>query len=67
MPHQSLHASKGSKLGPQQGNKAQVLEIAKAYLAAIESGKMTVEHISEIDLGGGRFVRTFVISGDNGQ
>ncbi len=59
--HKALHAQHGAKLGDQHGNRAQVKAIAKAYMAKLDSDEMEIEHISEIDLGNGKFVRTFVI------
>jgi hypothetical protein len=59
-PHTPLHSKLGAAVGP-QSDKSKVAEVAQAYVDKIKSGAMTVEHISEIHLGGGRYVRSFVI------
>jgi hypothetical protein len=56
---QPLHAKHGGQLGTQTDQK-KVIEITQAYLDAMKAGKVTVDHIGEIDLGGGRYIRTFV-------
>lgn len=58
--HHPLHAKHGAKLGDQSDN-AKVIEVAGHYLEQMKAGKMKVEHISEIPLGGGKYVRSFVI------
>ena len=59
-PHTPLHAQKGATLGHQPDQK-KVAEVTQAYLDKMKSGQMTVEHIGEIHLGGGKYIRTFVI------
>lgn len=59
MAHQSLHSKHGAKLGTQL-DQAEVIKIMELYLAGEKSGKVVTEGISEIDLGGGRYVRTVV-------
>jgi hypothetical protein len=49
-----------SEMGAQSDQK-KVVTIAQSYLDQMKAGAMTLEHISEIDLGGGKYVRTFVI------
>lgn len=58
--HTSLHSRRGATLGSQHDQKV-VVGIAKDYLAKMEAGEMVVEHISEIHLGNGKYVRTFVM------
>jgi hypothetical protein len=50
----------GAAVGAQSDQK-KVVEVASAYMDQIKSGKMVVEHIGEIHLGGGKYIRTFVI------
>lgn len=53
----------GSEMG-QQHDQKQVAMIAQSYLDQLKAGQMTIEHIGEIDLGGGKYVRTFIIQED---
>lgn len=50
----------GAEMGPQSEQKT-VITVAQSYLDQMKAGAMTVEHIGEIDLGGGKYIRTFVI------
>jgi len=58
--HRPMHEKHGAKLG-KQDDQNKVVEVASAYMEQIKSGKMKIEAISEIDLGGGKYVRSFVI------
>jgi hypothetical protein len=60
MEHTPLHAKQGATLGAQV-DQHKVAAIAHLYADAIQAGTMTVEHISEMHLGGGKYVRSFVI------
>jgi hypothetical protein len=59
----ALHEEKGSKHpdGKLKTDSATVIAITEAYVAKLKDGSVTVKGISEIDLGNGLFVRTFVI------
>lgn len=61
-PHIPLHKrlGLGSEMGVQHDQKT-VITVAQSYLDQMKAGAMTVEHIAEIDLGGGKYIRTFVI------
>ena len=60
-----LHEKHGSKKNPDGSfdfsNKKAQVEIITAYNAALSSGDHQILGGSEIDLGGGKWVRTFVI------
>lgn len=60
--HRPLHQrlNMGAEMG-QQTNQNTVIQIVESYLAQMKAGQMTVERIGEIDLGGGKYIRTFVI------
>lgn len=60
MAHTPLHAKHGAKLG-RQDDQNKVVEVASHYLDEIKAGRMKVEVIGEIDLGNGKYVRSFVI------
>jgi hypothetical protein len=61
--HKSLHSQLGSK--DAQGNwkldSTTVNNIVTKYGEAVVTGKMKIEGISEIDLGNGKYARTFIM------
>ncbi len=60
--HRPMHEKHGSKLGKQeQADQPKVADIAQKYIDEIKAGRMKIEGVSEIDLGGGKYVRSFVI------
>ena len=61
--HIPLHRKMGGHVGPQTAaDKTQFLAIARAYLDAIERGDMQMpEQLGEMELGGGKYLRMFVI------
>jgi hypothetical protein len=66
-PHIPLHKrlGLGSEMGQQHDQKT-VVTIAQSYLDQLKAGAMTIEFIGEIDMGGGKYIRTFVIQEDQG-
>ena len=51
----------GAELGIQNDQKS-VITIAQSYIDQMKAGTMVVEAINEIDLGDGRYARTFIIN-----
>lgn len=66
MATQSLHSQHGSKLGAQTDQK-KVIALVELYLVEMKAGRMTVDHITEIDVSNGKFVRSFLMDESKGK